>query len=77
MSTISYSKRWSRDNFDCHLAANKQEILQGLDSLIKENYDESFLECLEPGDTECREEDSDRDDGFLIDDENDDVICLN
>ena len=60
----------------CKIAANKQEILQRLDSLIKENYDESFLEGLEPGDTEYREEDGDSDHGFLIDDENDDVICL-
>ena len=35
----------------CKIAANKQEIIQRLDSLIKDNYDESFLEGLEPGDS--------------------------
>ena len=60
----------------CKISATKQEILQRLDAMIKENYDESFLEgidSLEEFDGAERGEESEGD--FLIDDEND-VICL-
>ena len=64
----------------CKISATKQDILQRLDSMIKENYDESFLEGVvgleEFSDAERGEEESVEGD-FLIDDENDnDVICL-
>ena len=63
--------------FVIHLNAQKGLLdLQRLDSMIREHCDESFLEgiaSLELDETE-REEESEGD--FLIDHENDNVICL-
>ena len=64
----------------CNISATKQDILQRLDSMIKESYNESFFEGIvgleEFSDAERGEEESVEGD-FLIDDENDnDVICL-
>ena len=65
---------WSRDNFHCHLQDRSQQARDSTKIRLFNN-DESFLEGLQPRDSECRE-DGDSDDGFLIDDENDDVVCL-